>query len=83
MRTLRAALPLLDPLPLLASSRVSLGKRFRARGIPAVLFGAATIVLAAGVSSALQRAMTILPESLREARSFWLAIREDRHERLP
>ena len=82
MRTPRTALDLLDALPLLNSSRVSLGKHFRARGIPAVLLGASTIVLASGVSAALQKAMTILPESLREARSFWLAIRADRRERL-
>lgn len=69
-------------LPLLTTSRVAIGKRFRARGIPAVLLGAAAIVLASGVSSALQKAMTVLPESLREARAFWLALRDDRRERL-
>ncbi len=82
MRSPRSALDLLDALPLLCSSRVSLGKRVRARGIPAVLLGVAAIVLASGVSRALQRATAILPESLREARAFWLAIREDRRERL-
>ena len=75
-------LDVLDPLPLLCASRVSLGKRARARGVPAVLLGVAAIVLATGVSRALQRATAILPESLREARAFWLAIREDRRERL-
>jgi hypothetical protein len=81
MRPSQSTLALLDAL--LRASRVTVGKRLRARGIPAVLLGASAIVLASGVSTALQRAMTILPESLREARSFWLAIRDDRRERLP
>jgi hypothetical protein len=68
--------------PLLASSRVRLGKHVAARGLPAVLWGVAAIVLARGLSAALQKATAILPESLREARSFWLAIRDERRERL-
>ena len=82
MRSPRSVLDLLDATQLLSSSRFSFGKRARARGVPAVLLGVAAIVLASGVSRALQRATAILPESLREARAFWLAIREDRRERL-
>ncbi len=78
----RTVLDLFDVAPLVATSRVSFGKRLRVRGIPAVLFGVAAIVLARGASSALQKAMVILPESLREARSFWLAVRDDGRQRL-
>jgi hypothetical protein len=82
MSTNRSILDLVDVAAVVSSSRVAIGKRIRARGVPAVLLGAAAIVLASGVSAALQRAMLIVPESLREARSFWLAIRDERRERL-
>ncbi|MBD5657106.1 MAG: hypothetical protein IAI50_18300 [Candidatus Eremiobacteraeota bacterium] len=63
--------------------RIALGNRLRfgrleARGVPAILLGAATIVLAAGVSATLRKSATLLPETLREAREFWLALRESR-----
>ncbi len=76
------ALKLLDAGGLVAGSRISVGKRLRVRGVPAVLLGVAALIVASGASKAMQKAMTILPESLREARSFWLAIRDEERPRL-
>ncbi|MBD5635012.1 MAG: hypothetical protein IAI49_11090 [Candidatus Eremiobacteraeota bacterium] len=64
------------------ASRLRYG-RLRARGVPAILCGAATIVLAAGLSAALQKATVALPEVLREARFLWLAVRGERRDALP
>jgi hypothetical protein len=58
----------------LKANRLRFGK-LEARGVPAILLGAAAIVLAAGASAALKRAVTMLPETLRESREFWLAVR--------
>jgi hypothetical protein len=65
---------LLDPRPLVKTSRLRLGS-LEARGIPAILLGVAAIVAARGLSGALYKAAAILPESLREARMLWLAVR--------
>ena len=65
--------------PLVASSRLSVGP-IAARGTASILLAAAGIVLAAGASSALERAATALPESLREARLLWLSVRAARVE---
>jgi hypothetical protein len=46
--------------------------------VPAILCGVAAIVAAAGASAALQRVATIVPETLREARLLWIAVRADR-----
>jgi len=69
----RSPVALLSPRPLLATSRIALGKRLRVRGVPAILIGVAAIVLARGAGTALARAD--LPETLCEARAFWLAVR--------
>ncbi|MBD5603832.1 MAG: hypothetical protein IAI48_01865 [Candidatus Eremiobacteraeota bacterium] len=63
--------------PLIAASRVRVGS-VRIRGVPAILCGVAAIVAAAGASAALQRVATIVPETLREARLLWIAVRADR-----
>ena len=47
----------------------------RAQGIPAVLLGAAAVVLAAGVSRTLVNATPSLPEAFREARGLLGALR--------
>ncbi len=65
------------------ASRFALGKRVRARGVPAILMGAATIVLAASAGRALERMVTVLPDTVREAREFWLAVRGRRQPELP
>jgi hypothetical protein len=64
---------------LVKASRLRLGG-LEARGIPAILCGAAIVVLASGVSEALKRSASLLPETLREARAFWLALRGPRPE---
>ncbi len=71
-------LPLLSPLKLsdmVRTSRFSLGKRVRAKGVPAILLGAAAIVVAAAAGRAIERTVSVGPETLREAREFWLAVR--------
>ena len=65
---------ILDARPLLKGSRIRIGA-IRARGIPAVLIGAAAIVFAAGVTEALKRAATALPETIRETRNLMLLTR--------
>jgi hypothetical protein len=54
--------------------------RLETRGVPSILLGAAAIVLAAGAGGALRKGVALLPETLREAREFWLALREPRRE---
>jgi hypothetical protein len=68
-----------SPKPLVKASRLRLGA-FEARGVAAILCGAASIVLAAGVAGAMRRSAAPLPETLREAREFWLALRGPRPE---
>ncbi len=65
--------------PLVQRSRLQLGP-IESSGTASILLGVAAIVLAAGASAALERATTALPEGLREARLFWLAIRTPRVE---
>jgi hypothetical protein len=66
-----------DVKPLLKRSRLRLGP-LDARGVPAILLGVAAIVAARGASAALYKGAAILPESLREARQLWLALRTQR-----
>ena len=82
MANLQPLLGYLDLKPLVYASRFAIGRRLRARGVPAVMMGAAAVVLAAGVSRTLQQITSIVPESLREAREFWLAVRSERRDML-
>jgi hypothetical protein len=78
-------LAILDAAPLAKALAKRSRLRFAgidARGVPAILLGVAAIVAARGVSAALYKAVAVLPESLREAREFWLALRPPR-EMLP
>jgi hypothetical protein len=50
----------------------------RATGVPAILVGAAGIVLASGVTALLSRAALQLPETLREARGLAETLRDGR-----
>jgi hypothetical protein len=68
---------MLDYKPLVKGSRFSAGP-LRARGVPAILLGVASIVAARGITVALVRGAGILPETLREARALWLAVRAQR-----
>ncbi len=67
-------LALLNPRPIVKASRLQWGA-LETRGVPAILLGVAAIVAARGLSGAVYKAAAILPESLREARLFWLAVR--------
>jgi hypothetical protein len=73
----RGMLKLLDATPLAKRSRFRCGP-LEARGVPAILLGVAAIVAARGLTAALYKGAAILPESVREAREFWLAIRSQR-----
>lgn len=57
----------IDPAKALRASKLRLGT-FRARGVPAILFGVAGIVLAAGAMRALQAGAPNLPDTIRELR---------------
>jgi hypothetical protein len=56
-----------DPARVLRVSKLRFGK-LRAQGLPAILFGVAGIVIAAGAMRALQAGAPNLPETLREFR---------------
>ena len=64
----------IDPPRILRASKLRFGS-LRAQGVPAILLGAAGIVLAAGVARALQTAIPALPETLREAKALAEATR--------
>jgi hypothetical protein len=72
----------IDARPLVAASRLRIGP-LHVRGVPAILCGVAAIVVAKGASVALQRAAVIVPETLREVRLLWVAVRADRPAILP
>jgi hypothetical protein len=59
------------------ASRISAGA-VRLRGVPAILAGAGFMILAAGVARMLERAVALLPETLREARELWLSVNAER-----
>ena len=77
----RLFLDILDSRPVVLASRLRFG-RLHARGVPAILCGAAVIVLAAGAAGAMRRAAVVLPDTLREARLLWLAVRTERRDAL-
>lgn len=65
-----------DPARALRASSIRFGG-FRARGVPAILLGAAAIVVAAGSMRALRAAAPSLPDSLREAKNLVDALHAD------
>jgi len=65
--------------PLVKSSGLRYGA-LESRGVSSILLGVAAIVLASGASSALKKTSTALPETLREARAFWLSVRAPQGE---
>ncbi len=75
----RSYLDVIDVRPLAKASRLRYGS-LETRGVPAILFGVAAIVLASGAATALRKGATMLPETLREARLFWLSVRTGRPE---
>ncbi len=77
MAKLTHPLAIFDPERLLKRSRLSVGT-LEARGVPAILLGVAAIVLARGMGSALLKSASMLPESLRETRQLWIAVRAQR-----
>jgi hypothetical protein len=77
----RNFLSLFDAKPLIKRSRFRIGG-VRAQGVPAILLAVAAIVAARGLSQVAFRAVTMLPETLNEARRLCLALRV-RAEMLP
>jgi hypothetical protein len=75
----RSIVDIFDVSPALKAARFRYG-RLQTRGVPAILLGVAAIIVAAGVSSALQKGASLLPETLREARDFWRVVRASRAE---
>lgn len=69
-------MPFVQPVEALRASKLRLG-RARAQGVPAILFGVAAIVFAAGFTRALAIAAPILPETLREAKALFEATRPE------
>jgi hypothetical protein len=67
-----------DPARILRASQIRVGKKFRVRGVPAILLGVSTIVISAGTVRALRAAAPNLAESLREATKLVDALRSDR-----
>ena len=57
----------IDPARVLRASKLRFG-RLRATGVPAILLGAAAIVIAAGVARTLDVIAPKLPETLRETK---------------
>jgi len=64
-----------DPIGALKASRIRVGKSLRAQGVPAILMGVSCVVLAAGVSRAIQTAAPALPDAFREGRNLWESMR--------
>jgi hypothetical protein len=71
-----------DARPLVRTSRLRIGP-LRARGVPAILCGVAAIVLASRLGDAVRRGAAAFPESLHEARLFWIAVRGEERNALP
>lgn len=65
-----------DPARMLRASKLRFGS-LRAQGVPAILLGAAGIVLAVGAGRALRTAIPTLPETLREVKQVLEAARSD------
>jgi hypothetical protein len=78
----RSFFDFIDARPAVRASRLRFG-RLRARGVPAILCGAAAIVLAAGLGATLRRGAEVLPETVREVRLLWVAVRGERRDALP
>ncbi|HEX3467534.1 MAG TPA: hypothetical protein VHT05_05595 [Candidatus Elarobacter sp.] len=68
-----------DPARVLRASTLRY-RSFRARGVPAILFGVSAVVLAAGTVRALSAAAPSLAEVVRETTKLVLAARGDRDE---
>jgi len=65
-----------DPARILRASKLRFGP-LRARGVPAILLGAASIVVAAGAVRVLRDGAPNLPESIRELRQLLESSRRD------
>jgi hypothetical protein len=65
-----------DPARFLRASKLRVGS-LRAQGVPAILLGVATIVLAAGAARSLSSVAPMLPETLRETKNLLEATRRD------
>jgi hypothetical protein len=66
-----------DPARILRASTFRFGS-LRVRGVPAILLGVSSVVIAAGTVRALGKAAPVLPDVLREAKQLLEASRADR-----
>jgi hypothetical protein len=64
-----------DPVGALRVSRIRIGQSVRAQGVPAILMGVSCVILAAGMSRAIQSAAPALPDAFREGRNLWESMR--------
>lgn len=67
----------INPAKVLRASKLAVGP-IRSRGVPAILLGAAGIVLATGAMRALREGAPALPETIRELRGLLESSRRDR-----
>jgi hypothetical protein len=65
-----------DAARVLRASKFRLGN-LRAQGVPAILIGAAAVIVAVGAARSLRAATPLLPETLREARNLLEATRRE------
>ncbi|MBC5811282.1 MAG: hypothetical protein GIW95_10610 [Candidatus Eremiobacteraeota bacterium] len=79
VRSLRAGL---DSDALGRGSRIRIGKNVRVQGVPAILLAVACVVAAGGAMAVLEKAVPLLPDTLREANELWKTVRGDRSRRL-
>ena len=71
-----------EPEMLARASRIRIGKNIRIQGVPAILVGVACVVAAGGAMAVLEKAVPLLPDTLREANELWKTVRGDRRNYL-
>lgn len=76
-------LDLFDPTVYLRRSRIRLGKRIRADGVPAILLGVTCILAVVQAGRTVERVLPALPDALREAREMVRLLRYERKELAP
>lgn len=65
-----------DPATVLRASKLRIGN-LRAQGAPAILFGVAGVILAAGAARSMREVAPALPQTLRELKSLIEASRPE------
>ena len=65
-----------DPARVLRASKLRIGN-VRAQGVPAILFGVASIIIAAGAARSMREVAPALPQTLRELKALLEATRPE------